>query len=520
MKQLFHLSLSLLFSCLLSGFLEAQSSTNAYFIQVATYADPQYKDFSKIHSLGYLFAEAQDNGLYKVRMGTYNSYNNAKRILTAIQAKGYKDAYIQKVPITEADGVYIVQLATVDKNDDIYWGNWQRLSDKLCLQLSETQIRIASGPYYTRAEADESLAAALKRGARKDVFVRRVSLKVLHSLTDFEMQRSSTYKQKAKAERVSIKLLQTALNQAGYYTDKVDGLWGNNTATALEKFTSSDETYTKYQVLSEQAVYNHKVENYTLQYYINLIDTDPFGADEGLKQFQHPLAKVYRAYMYLNNDVKIENMNQKVNSLMNEAILQTFKGYRLKTRYDFSMNYAYNDIEQLIKHLREIHEAVVDEPDVPCWLFRKHPKVASTAFSPFWNNERDEFHISSDCGSFLDLPQMQQLLTIAHDMSDKKDNKHLSKINHLFAFPNALPFDTINELDAWNTKIWQHLDAWGKQSPLQSKTYFALKVAYYDALRVVENYYLQKGFSLKDARALGLQTLKYAVGCSLDAYCK
>src|SRR5690606_40580710 len=53
---------SLLLSLLFQNNLLAQSPTNAYFVQVATYATPKYKDFSKIHSLGYLFAEPQDNG--------------------------------------------------------------------------------------------------------------------------------------------------------------------------------------------------------------------------------------------------------------------------------------------------------------------------------------------------------------------------------------------------------------------------------------------------------------------------
>ena len=92
--------------CLIFCFnlLQAQSS-NAYFIQVATYADPQYKDFKKIHNLGYLYAEVQSNNLYKVMMGGYSKYSTAKRLLAKLQVKGYKDAFIKKVPIVSNDAV-------------------------------------------------------------------------------------------------------------------------------------------------------------------------------------------------------------------------------------------------------------------------------------------------------------------------------------------------------------------------------------------------------------------------------
>ncbi len=511
----------LLLCCLLfgGGLLQTQAqNTNAYFIQVATYADPQYKDFAKIHSLGYLYNIPLNNGLHKIMMGTYSNYTNAKRVLAKVQAKGYKDAFVSKVPILEEDAVYIVQLATLGIKDKVYWGNWQRLSNSICLQMSETKLRIAAGPFYNRSDAEREMEAIKALGGRQDIFVKRVSHKVLHPLSELELQRSGNQSANNPV-RPSVKSLQEGLHQAGYYTKSVDGQWGPNTKAALERFTAGDVNYGKYKILSQQQLFTNAVEDYSLQYYLNLIDKDPFAAEQGLKQFKHPLAKVYLAYMYRNGDIRIANEQSTINQLMHTAIDKVFRGYRLKTRFDFSQKYSYEDVKQLILHLRAIHEAVKDEPDVPCWLFRRHPRIAAEAFAPYFGNERDEFQIASDCGSFLDLPQMQILLTIAKDMGGQKENK-LSQINQLYAFPKAMPLQEMRDLETWNDKIWSSLYAWSKASPLQQKTYSTLKIAYYDALRVIEDYYVAKGYTNRDARALGIQVLKYAVGCSLDEYCK
>ncbi|WCL81227.1 SPOR domain-containing protein [Saprospira sp. CCB-QB6] len=496
-----------------------QLQQNIYFVQLATYANPEYKDFSKVHSQGYLFAEMQPTGLYQVLMGTYSNYNSAKKKLDAVKAKGYKDAFIQRRAISEQDAVFIVQMATLDQNEDIYWPDWERLTTQLSLQLSDKKLRIAAGPYYSQAEADAALKTIQAKGGRQDMIVRRVSEKALHPLSNFERQKSKSYGKKT-AVRSSVKSLQLALNQTGDYREKVDGQWGPNTEKSLLAFMQKDRTVQKYQLLSQDNFFKEEVEKYSLQYYLNLIDQDPVQAEAGLKQFKHPLAKVYRAYMYRNGDLVIDNADATINQLMQAAIGQVFINYHQKTRYDFSQQYAYGDIRQLIQHLRAIHEAVKDEPDVPCWFFRRHPQLAAEAFAPYWNNERDEYQISSDCGSFLSMPSMQLLLAMTQDLSGGKESKDLAQLNLLYAFPRGLEYDQMKALEAWNNRIWEQLATWRQGAPLQANSYKSLKVAYYNSLRELEDYFIQKGFSNRDARGLGLQTLQFAIGCQLDAACK
>jgi len=512
----YRLLLCLLCSVLLPLFLQAQTTTNAYFIQIASYTDPQMKQFESISKFGYIFSELQDNKLYRVMMGTYSSYNAAKKIQTQLQAKGFKDAFVVQVPIVDEDGVYIVQIATLPQKAPIYWGDWQRLSPQIMVQMSDDQLRISRGPFYSKEDANKAMADIQQKGGRNDVFVRVVSSKFLHPLSPLEIARNDV---NPKAERYSIKAIQAALGQSGYYSLSIDGKWGENTQKSLDAFRAKDEIYLKYKTLAAQQKLVKEVEQFTLQYYINLIDKNPMGADEGLKQFQHPLAKAYRAYIYLNGDLQIENMQAEVNSLMNSAAEMTFKGYRQKTRYDFNMKYSYDNIAQLIKHLRAIHEAVKDEPDVPCWLFRRHPALSAEAFALYWNSERDEYKISSDCGSFLDLPQMQMLVVMANDL-EASTNNNIHKINELYAYPMPLSHSEIKDLENWNAQVWKCMDNSGAKNPVLYRMHKSMRVIYFDSLRGLEDYFLKKHFSIQDARALGLKVIKQAVGENFEAYCK
>ncbi|MCH2045062.1 MAG: SPOR domain-containing protein [Saprospiraceae bacterium] len=492
--------------------------SEVYFIQVASYADPQFKDFKKIRSIGYVFEEKTSNGVSRIMMGAYTSKTYANQKLAQVRAKGFKDAFVSKRNIKEEDAIYIVQLATVNQTDDIYWANWESLAPSLCAQLSDKKIRVASGPYYTKSEADKVLEKIKSKGP-KDIFVKRVSEKTIHKVTDFEKRASANYAKKTKIARTSIKALQQFLKTKTLYKDNVDGYWGPNTEKGVDVYKATDPTYNKYKMLASSTVYDNKVKDYSLQYYLNMIEKKPYTADEGLKEFKHPLAKVYRAYMYLNGDVP--SQKAKVNKLMHEAIDMVFANYRGETRYDFSMKYAYEDLDQLIKHLRAVHEAVKDEPEVPCWLFKRHPRITAIAFAPYWNNSRDNYEVSSDCGTFMNMEEMRILMTISKDFaSDPTAYKgNLAKVNQLYAMPQPMDNASAKKLEVWNGKLWDGLKQWSTGSPLQAKTYEALRFAYYDALRKLEDLYINRGFSALDARSLGLQVLKYSAGCSLDEYC-
>ena len=113
--------LALLLSTVAVSTLSAQDET-AYFIQVASYVSPKYKDFSKIHNLGYLFESPAPNGVPRVILGTFSSQGAAVQALNKVRTQGYKDAFLVKEEIETADAVYVLQLATFKFEQQIDWG--------------------------------------------------------------------------------------------------------------------------------------------------------------------------------------------------------------------------------------------------------------------------------------------------------------------------------------------------------------------------------------------------------------
>ncbi len=502
------------------AFATAQNEENAFIIQIASFGNPEYADFKKIHNLGYLYEQPAPNGLSRIMLGTFATSSTANQRLAQVKTQGYKDAFIQKIAIEDQDAVYIVQLATVDLDDEINWSDWKSLAgNNLVAQISEQKVRLALGTFKTEEEAEIAYKKIQPR-APKDIFIKRVSAKVVHKVTPFEMSRSRNYQPNSQVSRSSVLNMQNFLAKENFYKQKSDGLWGKTTESSFLQYQQNNQSYQNYQLLSEKMRFGQIIEDYSLQYYINLIGTKPFTADEGLKQFKHPLAKVYRAYMYMNGDVKIADFQQVSDKLMREAAQQIMGNYKQKTRSDFSFAYSYREPEQLIQHLREMHEASKDEPAFPCWLFQRHPDICAKVFAPYWNNERDNYQISSDCGSFFSMPSMRILLAVGRDMEENLlDKCKWSELNNCYAQPQPPTSEQIQQLNAWDGKIWSNLSKWADSgSNIQQRLYKSLYISYFDALRNLEDYFIKQGFSPTEARALGLNVVKTALEPALKDF--
>lgn len=451
-------------------------------------------------------------------MGTYSKKSTAQYKLSLTKKKGFKDAYLVKKELKEKDAVYIVQLATYDQQADIYWPDWQRLSHQLVAQLSDNKVRVAAGPYYTRSEAEEIQERLQHRGP-KDIFIKKVSEKVLHKVAQFDIERSASYGQTSGGVRNSIKALQALLVGEELYGVKPNGVLTPTTKTAIIKYKKTNERYIRHRKMAEEMEPANEIEKYTLQYYINMIPNDAATAVAGLKQFKNPISKMYLAYIYLNEDIAIDNKTTIVNGLMNEALSKVFKGYRGKTRYDFSMKYSYEEVGQLIRHLKAMYEVLKERPDMPCWLFERHPKVTREAFEPYWQNSRDNYTVSSDCGSFMEMEEMRILLLVSKEFAANKKVMHdANAVNKLYVIPQPIPHQEIEALEKWNGRLWANLKELNAGSPLQKNMYTLLRFSYYDALQTLETHFMYKGLPGIEARSLGLKILKASVGPNLVDY--
>jgi len=509
-----------LIGCLLFTFSWTNAQDYIYEVQIATYAAPDYKNFHKLFHIGYVYTVDLDNGLSRIYMGTYDRKSTADRKAKLVRSKGFDDAFVVKKPVRSEDAVYVVQLGTYDQQADIYWADWQRLTSHLCAQLSDSRVRVCAGPYYTREEAEEARQRIHRKGPH-DVFVKKVSEEALHKVGDFDLKRSPSYGQQTGKVRNSIKALQLLLAEEDLYDARPNGVLTQSTKGAIIKFKKTNEQYLSQLVASQKLDLDIEPARYTLQYYINLIEKDPSKALAGLKQFKHPIADIFVAYLYLNEDVAVNNKIITVNKLMNAAMQRVFKNYRGKTRYDFSLKYSYDDMQQLLSHLKAMYEVVKDRPDIPCWMFERHPKMMEKAFAPYWNNRRDDYSVSVDCGTFMDSEEMQMLWQVSKSFASKEmELKKIGGINKYYITAKPLSHQEMEKLEKWNGMLWRNLKSWSSASPLQKNMYTLLRFCYYDALHKLENHFMQKGLPGIEARSLGLKVIKESVGCNLNEYCK
>ena len=493
-----------------------------YFVQVGAYNNPEPGNFSSLYALGYVFSEAQTQGLHSVLMGAFDKAEAANRLCLQVRQKGYKHAFVVERQLLQSDAVYVIQLATYRQNEDIPWADWQAFTEgQLWGQLNATHIRLSMGLYADEAQAQTALNSMKQySNAPKDLSLRRVSRQSIHHIKGFEMHNSAKFRQSLQKGSASVRQLQEFLRRQNPEL-KADGLWGKASEEALQKAKASSAHYGRYADLAKTHDFGQNPAEYSLQHWINLLGSKPEEAIEGLKQQPHPMARAYTAYAYLSGLVAHPQAETEVNRLMYIALDQVFPFYQLPTRYDFKQRYAYAEMGQFIAHLRALSEAVREEPQFPQWLFHRHPEHCREAFAPYWYNERDYFELAADRGSFFDWEEYRVLLLLARDFAGTEGaaiQLPLGELNRHYALANWLSPEESSALWHWETEVFARLSDWSKGSPFQAQLFETFSLCYYDALRRIETHYRQIGFPADTARDLGLAVLHGSLHPYLKAY--
>jgi hypothetical protein len=312
--------------------------------------------------------------------------------------------------------------------------------------------------------------------------------------------------------------LQKALKSEGSYKGSLDGFYGKSTRSAYELALTNNRQLQKYRILAKyMAAPAEDAPKGSVQFYINNLWDDPKAAVDGLAASKVPIARAYRAYFRYAN----EGQSKEVNWMMNEAIKEAFVGKKpASSKFDPTVRYAYEDIDQLLTHLRYIHEASPDGPSAPCWLFRKHPGPALKAFGPA---EGSNLKLQA-CGGFWEWEEVKVLDAIARDLNGSSQTseaaiaKSQSQLAQLYLTPKPLTDDERKALEAWNAKLWQGIEGWSSRDPMLAEIATAMKISYLQAEVLFEDFFMDEGFNEREAKALGLQAMKVLVGHHLERF--
>ncbi len=544
-----------------------------YTVQVGTFLNPKLSDFEEVRPQGFIYAQSSSGDIYQVYMGGYESRSKAQEIVNALKKQNYLDAAVVERNLSLGESLPVVQVTTKKMGDEVDWQQFLQF-DRLFVLFEQNQLKIVTGPFRNLDDAKFQLPA-IRNAGFSDAFAKTANSVRMHEITNFELDEAkrpliplelsansrttvddefarrgsstpSAYNAasgrinttsapdarsaaltlpeiRSNVKRHSALELQKVLKRLGTYSGSLDGYYGNGTMSAYEQAVKRNDDFLKYAVLARymQAPTSTRATS-SLQTAINELYDNPTASLNTFDRSNRAVAKAYLAYW----SYVTQGRSQRVNNLMNAAIQQAYQGVDMRAAglpFDPRATYAYNDLGQLILHLRYVQAAEANESAVPCWLFERHPQEAMQAFQPYGNSDNQDFRVQN-CMGFDNWEIIKILKTIAADMNTRNATNERRLVEaasyraRLFMVPQPLATEDLQAVKAWDLRLWQNLETWAARDPLHEDLVMALKLSYYQSQVLLEDHFLNEGFSENESKGLALAVLQTLVEYHLERF--
>lgn len=273
---------------------------------------------------------------------------------------------------------------------------------------------------------------------------------------------------------------------------KMSGIW--STPDELKLFPFS--------LATAESSQSDEVIAHRLHYYIDLIESAPTAAVQGLKALRTPTTNAYLAYLYYTGKVSVSQPQAEINRLLREAAKGIERQMDLENFPELKKEkFVYANLGEFLLDMRFIIEA--DYPTVPCWMFRAH-KEAYEAFGPYWGGVRDScLQLCKDYGSIEQMNGVKQFTEIV-DAIERKDPKNAGgSIRHFFyrlwkiadmkaSISPQLLLEENEEnralLDLHPQRV-RFLEIWSNDGLWNKETYTAFVAALPRAMKVLKRHY-------------------------------
>ncbi|MEZ4958828.1 MAG: SPOR domain-containing protein [Saprospiraceae bacterium] len=517
-------------------------------IQIITVRAGDKIDWETLTQAGQLFVLLNGNQI-KIVAGNFSDVATAKAQLPNIQKLGFKDAFVKNVnnallhEVTDfetggtASKKPLIPLDFAEKAEQQKAQEIAAAAAKKAEEQKAAEKKDAEKPTEIKKEEvpttyEDVVVIAPSASKQEEPKLVAKGIEPVAAKKEEPAAKATTVKEETPApkfsmpeirpdvKRTSALELQKVLKAEGSYKGSLDGYYGKGTRASYDYALATNRQLQKYRILARHlSTPDNNAPKGSLQDNINNLWNSPSTVIERLEASKAPLAKAYRAYfLFVNN-----GPSKDVNTLMNEAIKAAFANNKAVNlpKFDYTATYAYYDLDQLLTHLRYIHEASAEKVAVPCWLFRKHSTTAMKAFEP---KSGDSGITLQNCGGFWEWEEVQLLNAMAQDLngqgqlSEAKFADSQSELSRLFLAPKALSTEERKALEDWNAKVWAGIDAWASRDPMLAELATALKISYYQTEVLFEDYFMDEGFDAKEAKGLGLAALKALVGAQVERF--
>lgn len=480
-------------------------------IQLGTTPLDDAIDWNRFTKAGPLQVLLAGNNI-RVVTGPFDSFDLAKQRLGILRKMGFKDAFLKNINDVLLHKVTEFEVA----------GQAELRAD---IDLSS----LPPEPIAVEEEAPKAIVETItpkapKESPKPDVTPPPVQEipkefdKVVFTPKAIKMTKTSIAapRIRTKVKRTSVLELQKILKAEGTYQSSLDGFYGRGTSNGYKKWMNNSKAIKRYQLLiKNDLIQQPQLATNTLQQAINDLNRDPSAAMKALEGSKEPTAKAYLAYVKFAT----RGTHAEVNTLMNQAVKAAFTGQKLKNQppFNYTADYDYKDMGQLLLHLRYIQEVSTTEVATPFWLFQRHPIEAKQAFKSYNGMEAVNYKVE-DCLQFMNWESLKLLNAIVMDMNPDVAKTSLASYttqgslrSRILMASQPLSKEDYTAVDKWNTALWQKLAAKEKEDPLYTRMFTPMRVSYFQSWALLEDYFMDKGFTAKDARGLSLAVLRTIV---------
>lgn len=124
-------------------------------------------------------------------------------------------------------------------------------------------------------------------------------------------------------------------------------------------------------------------------------------------------------------------------------------------------------------------------------------------------------------GYYLDWKEIKLLRTIANDMSSKDIDYNEEDLRSLIWYhkrASILQKEDVQKVENWDFKIRKGLDQLEQKDTLYKEMSSSFKLAYFKSQILLEDYFMNKGFTLSQSRILALGALNAILDGSMDVF--
>ncbi|MCR9102910.1 MAG: hypothetical protein NXI25_23360 [bacterium] len=506
------------------------SNAPAAIVQMATRQINRPIEWESLMKAGPLYGILQGN-LIKIVTGPFTSEAAAQAVLPGIRELGYKDAFVKNVPsgyllpLTEFETGTKKPLIPLAMNESAGSAAQpqsydQTKGERLPNNSNSTQ------PYTTPADANEVLQARQPTSPPPPPPVPDLPSSYDYYAGDVAPTTGAAPAPALPAIDGSVKRgsaldLQRILKTAKAYTGSLDGYYGPGTKAGYEKYFAQNRTLQQYQLVAEQSpLPGQEGTDSELQEVINEMGYSAAAAARLDDYSADPLAKAYQAYLLFQNF----GPGQEVNKRMNTAIREAFQGKKLEgVAFDPSFTYAYENNGQLIQHLLFVHAAPGTEEAAPCWLAARHPAESAEAYTSLSTLIGNELKLQG-CGQFESWPEVRIMVAIAADLGARSsfDQKRLAQAaterSRLYTAPKTLNDKERESVENWHENLMKGVSNWSKKDLLTEQLGTAFQAMYFQSQVRLEDYFMDKGYKPKEAKALALAALHTLVAYHMQRF--